>query len=352
MDNFMKEPFDLRRFMLLMIRKIGLLFSSIIFGAVIFGVIYYAKHMWLSGPLLYQSSTFYEIVFDREQVEDIHDYYNDYTWNEVLDSDAIAGRASAICGIEKEKMAEMTDIPTMSDIRFIWLNVESPDPEEAENVQAAIGRALEEFALEKDGFTSITPFDQPATKKLERAEHVKRWCVLGGVCGLVAALLSLLYTNAMDDSMYIEADVQKRFGKLCAGVLGKGNPEDTEEYFALQANLQELTKDKKSVVFAEGYENAFPENMTEEILRKLIQREGEPKKTVDVARYHLGKEREYFVKVKNADCVIWMIPFGKMNGSRLDRAWKNLQFWNCHVDTVVLIDVDTKYYRAYYRLSK
>lgn len=354
----MKEPFDLKRFTVLSIKKIWMVLLSVALCSLFFGAFYFGKEVWLAGPAEFRNETFYYITFDREQVGDIHDYYNDYTWNDVLDSDLIAGVAAEKTGLSKSEIAKATEIPTMSDIRFFWVVVNSTSQVKTNLVAESVREALIQFAEQTDGFTSIEVYDQKPTYVVENNIYLLRWFVFGGIVGLIIGVLYLLYENALDDSMYVEKDVEKRFGVLCAGVLEKNPKQEGTNYLELKANLSKVLEGKKNVAFAEGYENArkdiagIEEVISEQFLQAMVEEIAKennyPAIKASFVKYEKGKERDYFMALRDADTVVWMLPFGRSDGARLDRAWKNLHFWNCEVDTVILIDISKSYYKSYY----
>ena len=163
-DEFMAERFDLRRFLLLSAGKVWWLLIGAVLGAVLAGGGYYLRHNMNSAPEVYRSDAMYYITFTEGEQDTTQLYYNDYTWNDVLDSDQIAGVAATMAGgITKEQIAAATRVPTMSDIRMIHVYVETGDPETAESIQNAMGIALGYFAHQTEGFEEIVQWDrQPA----------------------------------------------------------------------------------------------------------------------------------------------------------------------------------------------
>lgn len=361
MDNFMKETFDLKRFILLSWKRVWFIGFWALICSLFFGMVYFAQKVVFAGPQEYVGKQLYEITFVQEQVGDIHDYYNDFTWNDVLDSDRIAGEASKRIGISKEEIANSTKIPTMSDIRFIWVEVTSTSAPRAERIQKGIQQALIEFAQQTPGFREITVCDSIPVKEKNEKIYLLRWFVFGAVVGAVFGALYLFYENAMDDSMYIEEDVKKHFGLLCAGVWFHGTKSGTREAEELKANLSCILesvgeKPEVHIAFAEAYERSLDGEVKEEDIQKLLdqaaQELGKGRAVAHLQHCIPGKERAYYMGLREADYIIWLLPFGKRDGARLDRAWKNLHFWNCIPQSVILTNVNKLYYRAYYSSSR
>ena len=233
----MSESMDIKRFVLVSKKRIWKIFAVALICAAVFCVVYLLCTYVFAGSFPYRSSALYYIDYDQRTAKETQLYYNDYTWNDVLDSDRIAGRAAAVSGVSKEEIAKATSSPTMSDIRMLWVYVDMADAGQAENVQQAIGAALQTFASEAEGFENITEYDHEAVKLLKQENHCVRWTVLGAFIGLAAGLLLLMYDAAMDDTICIESDVKKLTGHTAAAVLYKDGSEDKERIKSVFAGL-------------------------------------------------------------------------------------------------------------------
>ncbi len=347
-DRFLQEKFDYRRYLLLNINNIWQIAVGALAGACLFAFLYYLKTDILQGDPLYRAQTLYGITFDRDQVDNIHDYYNDYTWNDILDSDQIAGRAAEKLGdISKEEIAAATTIPTMSDIRFIWVYVDMESREQADRTMTAIGEALREFALATDGFTEIAVWDEKETEQIREDSLIGRMAAAGAVIGAMAAFFVICFVNVMDESVYTEQDAEERLGVRPAGVImktGKEQPAFFEKELA--DNLRKLLGDRLGEK-GKGKIGIFSADCAGEASSK---QEGAYLKGV-LARYFPSAEiiEVTAERSEKADAYIWQIPYGKKNGKALELDWKNFALQECLPDAVVITGADEKFYRRYYR---
>lgn len=373
-DHFLQEKFDNRRFLLLNLNKIWQIAMGAVAGACLFAFIYYLKTDILMGEPLYRARTLYGIVFDRDQVDNIHDYYNDYTWNDILDSDQIAGRAAEKLGdFSKEEIAAATTIPTMSDIRFIWVYVDMESGEQADRVMMAIGEALREFALSTDGFKEIIVCDVKKTEQIREDSLIGRMTVAGAVIGALAACFVICFASAMDDSVYTEQDVEERLGVLPAGVIMKSGSKQPEFFEKeLADNLQKLLGDKfgEKKTGKVGILSADPvcrssAEQEREYLKEVLARyfpnvdivevsAGQPEKS-DADRIDQDRQKKEetnkgaYQTLRELDAYIMQVPYGKKNGKVLELVWKDLSLQGCLPDAVVIVGADEKFYRRYYR---
>jgi len=206
MDEFMRGGIDLKRFFLLTKKKLRMLLPAVLIGMALFGGGYLAVHFGFAGPQIYRSEALCYISFDTETAQETQLYYNDYTWNAVLDSDEIAGHAAAASGISKEEIAAATFIPTMSDIRMIRIYFDAQAPERSLEIRSALLPALADFAERTEGFRGVESWDLVDAYPVEHANHVGRWLILGAVLGLIFGVLFVLYRSAMD--AYVGTDTE------------------------------------------------------------------------------------------------------------------------------------------------
>ncbi|MGN0326606.1 MAG: hypothetical protein ACI4DW_09845 [Lachnospiraceae bacterium] len=357
-DSFMQEKLDGRRFMLLNIKKIWQICLGAVIGACFFGCVYYLKTNVLAGEPLFRAQTLYMITFNRDQVDSIHDYYNDYTWNDVLDSDQIAGRAAEKLGdISKEEVAAAVSIPTMSDIRFIWVYADMETKEAADRVEAAIGDALQEFALETDGFTEIAIWDQKETEQIREKSLIGRMIIAGAVVGALVTCFFVYYDNLMDDSAYTEQDVKDMLGIDPAGVIMRAGKKEQPEFFRkeLQHNLKELLKKTeknpvKVIIYPLDPECGLSMEESAQYLKELLTDPDKDAVVEMIADNAAIGDAENSKTQGQQIITIALLPYGQKNGARLKLAWKDAQLKNKLPDAVVIFDAQEWFYRNYYKI--
>ena len=309
-ERFMAEGFDLRRFLLLSPRKWWVLLLGMV-----------------EEPV-YRSDTLYYITFTEGRQDVTQLYYNDYTWNDVLDSDVVAGVAATMAGgITKEQIAAATRIPTMSDIRMFHVYVEDPVPETAEQIQNAIGVALAHFAGEAEGFESIVQWDRTPAEIVREHDLTGRWLICGAVLGALAALLIVLYIYVMEDTVRLESDLYHIAGmKGCiVGSLFAGK-EDSREKERLKRLLAERIAGAKNVVAVQP-DGRPADSSVAETVKKLLPQGTGSKKAEDAVR-------------------ILCIPAGKYGVKRIGREWAAAG--EKKPAAVLLYGVEYRLHKAYY----
>ena len=237
--------FDMKRFLLLCWRKllITLVFSAVV-GAVLFFMADIVRVKVLHGEKLYRSEALYYITFDADNDGTIVHYYNDYTWNDVLDTDRIAGVAAKELGLSKEEIAAATSIPTMSDIKMIKVYVDMPDAGQADRCQDAIGKALADFGGSTEGFISIDAWNRETVTELKVRGYYGRFVAAGAIIGIIFGVLIMMLIYSMDDSVRVASDITSLSDVPVAGILFKG---DAKSKACVKAEA-ELTGNLKAIV--------------------------------------------------------------------------------------------------------
>ncbi len=349
MQDYLNEAVDLKRFALLNRKRIWIVLLGAVLGCLLFSGVYYIKAVLMAGPDMYRSKALYYITFDTEEFEAVHDYYNDFTWNEVLDSDEIMGKAASAIGADKQYMAEISVIPTMSDIRFIWVYFEDEDIESIQNMQEAIGQALSEFALEKEGFTSIERWDGPILEKIEAPVLVVRNLIFGLIAGAVSGLIVMLYLSARDSSIHTFEDFNNRFGVYPIGmVFGKGKKYCDDR---LRDNLAVLCKEKNiekiNLFRAEALNEASENEFKAEDFEKNVMPSG-----VKVSMLYHENNDSFIGDVTKDTPGIMLVRCGADDHGSLSRAVNNAKLMGVNIVAYILVDGNEALYNSYYKVGK
>ena len=340
-DSFLSGQFDLRRFLLLAGKKLWWLLIGAAAGAILFGGGYFVKSQVLAGPAVYRSDALYYITFAEGAEEIKQHFYNDYTWNDVLDSDEIAGVAAGMSGgISKEQIAAATRIPTMSDIHMIHVYVEDSDPEVAEQIQNSIGVALSYFAhTTEDGFTEISQWDRKPAEILTEKNLISRWLIAGALLGVLCALLGVAYVYVMDDTVRLECDLYPVAGmrERIAGSVFDGK-KDTKEQELLRERLQQLLDGRRSVKLT-GADGKPADDTVVEAVRGVL-----PEGVSILNGNTKGKKEK---TEPEAAVTVCCVSAGSITASQLKRLWAATEKkgWP---EAVLLTDVKYALHRAYY----
>ena len=320
--NNMRDGFDLKRFICIYGKKIVPAVILWIFaGAAVFFLTDICRMLLFHSDTTFRSDVMYHIIFDTEEAEETKLYYNDYTWNDVLDSDMIAGVAAQKLSLSKEEVAASTHIPTMSDIRLIHVYADADNPEGAEKIQRAIGEALAAFGTDTDGFVSIEKWDEKAVEQVKADPYYSRWCICGAAVGFIFGVLFILWKYSCDDGIYLEDDTERLAGIMTAGVVFS----DKTVSSGMKDNIESVVKDKKTALFITP---SNKDSKADELIGEIV---------ADIEK----------TDINNSDAVIIAIPYG-MSSAAVRREIKDLKLQGKEVAAAIIYSADKITYKTYY----
>ena len=142
-EDYRRREVDLKRLYLCSQGKLWLLLLLTILGAVIGGVSYQvikATRM----PITYAAVSKLYISFGVDESGEVYQYYNGYTWNDLLDTDPVLDRIMEYVpeGYSRKEVQEATTAEILSDIRLLTITVEGGTEKFVREIQSAVEEGL------------------------------------------------------------------------------------------------------------------------------------------------------------------------------------------------------------------
>ncbi|MDE6184709.1 MAG: hypothetical protein K2G39_04675 [Lachnospiraceae bacterium] len=126
-EAYLNRGMDLKRLMLYLQKKIWLVAVLAILGATCGGVIYQVMRS-VKMPVEYEVVSKLYISFGHDESGEVYQYYNGYTWNDLLDTDPILDLVmQELPGYERDEVMEATTAEILSDIRLLTVRVRGED---------------------------------------------------------------------------------------------------------------------------------------------------------------------------------------------------------------------------------
>lgn len=234
-QDYNKQGMDLKRLMLRMQGKIWLLLLLIVLGAGIGGVSYQVARA-MRMPITYEAVSKLYISFGVDESGEIYQYYNGYTWNELLDTDPIISKIeeNLPAGYTREQVIEATEGTILSDIRLLTVTVQGSDEKSVREIQAAVELGLENYAQESEELKRIDTIRTQEPERVYWDDKTVTACVTGAVILTLIGLIVLALIYVMDDAVYVQADIEKRYPYKALGMM-------MESQKGLQPYARELT---------------------------------------------------------------------------------------------------------------
>ena len=211
--HLLRPGMDRRRAFFVLLPKLWLLLVGGLLGALIGIGIYLAwSNLTDPGPLFRREEKLYIDFAFNEKTKENYDYYNAYTWNDILHTEEILGRAYARLekegtGITREELWEMVNIELPSDIRLIHLETIGSSEKLTDIVSEITEQELIAFADRMEEFRGMRVIEKGETKPFLRVLQTGRAAEAGAVLGFLFALIALGLWYSLDDRILLPGDL-------------------------------------------------------------------------------------------------------------------------------------------------
>lgn len=367
-EKFWQEGMDGKRFALCSFRRLWLLAVFGLLGAAVSAGLYLLVTVVLAGPVEYQVFSQYRIYFDSEKYGEIQDYYNAYTWGEIMKTDEVLDFVMEALpeGITKEQVKESVSVGAMNDVKIMPLYITTHDKELSETIARAYVYGLDRFGHSIEGLDGMDCWLLEEAKEVPRGTKAGNAALLGFVLGAAAAFFAWLFFYCLDDSIYLEADFENRYGCPVLGLLTlKKDPEyrkELETALAFRLNGKRsvcVTDAAKAAVKAAGNAAA---NAEENAAAKAASPAGIfPKTGLDRLEDALaeGKEETAFeeciwpfdgktAEKMRQEGVLLLLPWGRGSGRMAGRLMDQMAKVDIPVLGAVIYGAGDGFLRAYY----
>ena len=220
-EKFWREGMDGKRFALCSFRRFWFFGAAGILGAAVSAGLYLLITVALAGPPEYQVFSQYRIYFDSEKYGEIQDYYNAYTWGEIMKTDEVVDYVMEALpgGITKEQVKASVSVGAMNDVKIMPLTITTQDPELSETIAEAYVYGLDRFGHSIEGLSGMDCWLLEDAQEVPRGTKAGNAALLGLILGVAAGFFAWLIWYCLDDSIYLEADFENRYGIPVLGVL-------------------------------------------------------------------------------------------------------------------------------------
>lgn len=324
-EVYKNQCVDMRKIVVRFMQKIWIPVLAAVLGMVAFAGLYEIWYLGANGPL-YQAQSKVYIDFAPGDGEDVyHQYYNGYTWNDLMTTDPILDKtmqalAAGGVNVERSVVAASTEAKILSDVRLLTIYITNQDEQLCGQIQKATETALQGFGDERDVFTGIYTIKSDETKRIMSDYRLKQAVLLGLVLALLVSVLGLLGYLILDDRIFTASDLLGTIDVPFVGLQAKNKAQIGPFAGDLQANLDRLCPKA--------------EELCEVVVDDVISEKAE---ALDYA------------KLREASLVLVQATFGSTTLRLLQYLLHQLEVQGCEKIAVVITDVDEKWLKRYFR---
>ncbi len=371
-EEYLNKGMDLKRLALYLQKKIWLVIMLAILGATCGGIIYQVVRA-VKMPVEYEAVSKLYISFGHDETGEVYQYYNGYTWNDLLDTDPILDIVmSALPGYEKEQVQEATTAEILSDIRLLTITVKGDNEKFVREIRNAVESGLREYARVSKELDQIEVIRSGAPERVYWDDRTTAACVTGAVILGILALLAIGFSYALDESVYVQEDVEKKYACKALGILTR-NQKGLQPYAReLKANIHYLMGDKKTFAILDMENHADTRKLELERLLNWEATDGfgssmihaqddfgwniseeenpkEPEGEWEVTGFNENiLSEEECRKIREIGGVILLLPFGADTGRRTSRILSFLKNQDCQVLGIIIAQADEEFLNRYF----
>lgn len=371
-DEYLNRGMDLKRLVMYFQRKIWIILLIAAVGAAIGGISYQIIRS-VRMPVEYTAVSKLYIRFGYDESGEVYQYYNGYTWNDLLDTDPIMDLVMKnLPGYEREAVQAATKAEILSDIRLLTITVSGGNEKFVREIRDAVEDGLIEYARESEELQQIRVIRSDAPQRIYWDNRTTAACVTGAVIlGLIAFFICAFH-YALDDAVYIQADVEKKYGQRPLGIMAesqKGLQPYTRE---LKANIHYLLAEHKQFAILDMANHAEMRQM--ELERMLNWEEagtlGGDERIENELVWHVREEdedeeplpgeweiisfdenimaEEQCRRIREIGGVIILLPFGEDASRKTQRILELLKNQDCKVLGMIIAQADEEFLNRYY----
>ena len=316
-NRYWKQGMDLKRFVLVLGRKLWFILIGAVVGAVLGGVTYKIVTNIVDGEPEYQANADYYITFNFDEFNYGADYYNAYTWDGILRDDPIVDYALTLLPdeITKDMVKAAVTGEMLGDYRILTVHVNAETKEKADMIAAAYKESLWNFGQEIELLDSVELWSQEEAVEFEKNNKTANAALLGALLVILLVVFGLLFYYVLEDSCYVERDAEERYGVPVYGLLTK--KQDTAQKEILKQNLS----------FA--FSAAEVETWNGEII----------------------PTEDDYVRLRKVDNLLINIPWGRNNGRQVERVLRQMKLQGCEIKGIVITEAEDAFVKAYYAVG-
>lgn len=333
-----RQGTDSKALLVTFIRALPRLIVIIVAGAVFGSGLHCLITFYRSAKAMFVSETEYYIDFADGRLE-AKDYYNDFTWNDVIATDLILGRMMMELGPDYDRMTvkQMMKADILSDVRYLTITIKGRDANQVSAVSNAFEHAISEFGKSKDEFDLIYKIEDNGVYREQLVWFVWRAALLGAVifAGTAVFLITLAFVTG--DRFYTKTDVMKYLGLPAVGLLYRsGNEKTGLQERRLIEGLKALFDKYKKIYLLDGTDGRDAECF----LRELVSLGAD----VDCETMLLCEQYH----TEESAAILVIVPFGKVYREKITDEINNAVMHGGTIAGAVLTECDKSWVDMYY----
>lgn len=244
--DYGKEPFDMRLFWLLCIRRLWVILAGALAGLALVGGIYYVKNVTFGGVIPYTMDSKYYLEYAVDPSDQqTYSYFAAYTWNDLLKSEAMVEEMLGELSVPmtREELTASFEADLISDLRICYIHTTNEDEEKVREIDRVAGLAITAIGERQKELLEVSLLDREQPRLAIPDLRTLRACMLGAVLGAFFTLFGLGLYEILEERIQVPGTLARRYGVPVAGYVSRAGKPSGE----LAVQLNYLFRDKKKI---------------------------------------------------------------------------------------------------------
>lgn len=323
--SYTDEGMDIKKYMLCLLGRLPLLLAAAVVGALLGALVYTTVRTVPESEREYRAYAKVYLDFAADEMGEVYEAYNGYTWNDLMAADPIMELTLARLSSDytREEAEASIQAEILSDIRLLTVTVTTHSAERTDEILAAAAQALEAYGTEAKEFIEISTIQATQAKLLVADDRLVQAVLIGLFLGLFLSSAGVSLYYIIDDRILVAGDVRKV----------------TDVPFLGYVSMGEKLADDNSVIgiFVGDYEKN---------LAYLQDKVG----TLAICDLEPGKpfSEEMFCKMREAQGVVLCLPFGGVSSAHVSYVIEQMHSQDLVLRGVSIRNCDRKFLQKYY----
>lgn len=344
--NYGKEPFDMRLFVMLCIRRLWVVLAGAVAGFVLVGGIYYLKNVTFGGVIPYAIDSKYYVEYAVDPSDQqVYSYFASYTWNDLIKSDAMVAEMLKKLKrpMTEQELKDSFEAELVSDLRICYIHTVHEDAQTAREIDRVAGEAIVAVGEQQKELIEVSLSSRGEPRLAMPDLRTLRACVLGVVLGIFFSVFGMSVQVMLEEKIYVPGTLAGRYGIPVAGYVNReGKP--SEELAAQLAGLFS-GKQKIGVTAVNGELDLAG-------MVKLLEKEKKPAGDGEAPQKYtavpsLWQAPEAGEALRSQDGILMLVEAGHDLGKGIEETLRLLEQLKISVDAMVLVGADDRMIRHY-----
>lgn len=337
--NYEKEPFDMRLFALLCIRRLWVVLAGALAGLALVGGIYYVKNVTFGGVIPYtmDSKYYLEYAVDPSDQQTMS-YFASYTWNDFLKSEEMVAQMlnSLTVPMTAQELKDSFEAELVSDLRICYIHTTAGDPETVREIDRVAGEAILAVGQRQRELLEVSLMDRETPRLAMPDLRTLRACILGAALGIFFTLFGLGLWVLLEERVQLPGTLARRYGIPAAGYVSRQG-EPSEE---LESQLDHLLAGRNDIGLT-AINGALDLGAVAKVLTSLG---GEREYTPIPSLYQAPEAGN---ALRGRDGILLLVQADRDRGAAIEELLRRMGQLDIRVDAMVLVDADRKLIRRY-----